>query len=75
MKSTDQEVNLAKSSDQQVVQTGDKHNRGAILSKPAFIRLFWYNIKQSRTFHQAIKVNFCQSEVLIPVVNCSTGPM
>ena len=40
MKSTDQEANLAKSSDQQVVQTGDKHIRGAILSKPAFIRLF-----------------------------------
>ena len=40
MKSTDQEVNLTKSSDQRVVQTGDKHIRGAILSKPAFIRLF-----------------------------------
>ena len=40
MKSMDQEVNLAKSSDQWVVQTGDKHIRGAILSKPAFIRLF-----------------------------------
>ena len=25
MKSTDQEVNLAKSSDQRVVQTGDRH--------------------------------------------------
>ena len=25
MKSTDREVNLAKSSDQRVVQTGDKH--------------------------------------------------
>ena len=40
MKSTDQEVNLAKSSDQWVVQTGNKHIRGAILSKPAFIRLY-----------------------------------
>ena len=35
MKLIDQEVNLAKSSNQQVVQTGDKHIRGAILSKPA----------------------------------------
>ena len=40
MKSTDQEVNLAKSSDQRMLQTGDKHIRRAILSKPAFIRLF-----------------------------------
>ena len=32
MKSTDQEVNLAKLSDQRVVQTGDKHISGAILS-------------------------------------------
>ena len=32
MKSTDQEVNLAKSSDQLVLQTVDKHIRGAILS-------------------------------------------
>ena len=46
MKSTHQEANLAKSSDQQVVQTGDKHIRGAILSKPAFIRPF--EIKRSR---------------------------
>ena len=40
MKSTDQEVNLAKSSDQRMVQIGDKHIRRAILNKPAFIRLF-----------------------------------
>ena len=40
MKSTNQEVNLAKSSNQWVVQTSDKHIRGAILSKPALIRFF-----------------------------------
>ena len=40
MKSIDQEVNLAKSSDQRVVQTSDKHIKEAIVSKPAFIRLF-----------------------------------
>ena len=36
----DQEVHLAKSSIQRVAQTDDKHIRGAILNKPAFIKLF-----------------------------------
>ena len=40
MKSADQEVNLAKSSDQRVVQTGDKHIRGTILSNSAFYKTF-----------------------------------
>ena len=72
----DQEVNLAKSSNQRMVQSGDKHIRGAILSKPTFIRLFVDRISSDEgPFVSEIKVNFHQLGVLILVVNHSTGPM
>ena len=41
-------------------------------------KAFCWNIKQSRTtfeYNQAIKVKFCQSKILIPVANDSTGAM
>ena len=72
MKSMDQEVNLAKLSDQRVVQTGNKHISGAILSKQGF--LIEYQAIKDLSWNQAIKVNFRQLEVLISVVNRSTGP-
>ena len=75
MKSTDQGVNLAKSSEQRLVQTGDKHIRGTVLSKPAFIRLFDRIPRTFRDWNQAIKVKFRQSKVLIPIVKRSIGPM
>ena len=66
MKSTDQEVNLAKSSDQLVLQTVDKHIRGAILSNQ-HIQGFLIRILSDQghfvSRNQAIKVNFLrQSE-------------
>ena len=40
MKSTDRKVNLAKSSDQRMVQTGNKHISRSNSKQPAFIWLF-----------------------------------
>ena len=54
MKSTDQEVNLAKSSNQRIVQTGDKHIRGEILSL-VFIWLFNRILSDQGPFMSGIK--------------------
>ena len=68
-----------KSSDQDIFQRGDQATRKRVrLSKTNICKVFCWNIKRSRTifeWNQAIKVKFCQSKILIPVANGSTGTM
>ena len=63
----------AKSSNQGTFQRGDQAvHRRVRLSKTYTYRVSCWNIKQSRTFlecNQAIKVNFCESKILIPFAN------